>query len=86
VKGVVEASLAEQRQSLLGQLRLQREVIAQQLAPAENAQKRFPRSFTMRFLIQRPELATRLATLVAGGRVGSGVSVTLEVVKQLARR
>jgi len=79
-------SLAEQRQSIRGQLRLQREVVALQLAPSDGHEGRFPRSMTMRALIHRPELVARLATLLAGARFAGKVSATLDVVRQLAQR
>jgi len=79
-------SLSEQRQSIRGQLLLQREVVAQQLTPATGVQSRFPRSMTMRLLIDRPELLARLATLLAGARFAGDVSATLDMLRQLARR
>ena len=63
-------SLVKQRELLRLEMRIQRQVIAQQLGPAqENAS--FPRSKTMRFLKQRPGLATKIALELAAVLVGT---------------
>jgi hypothetical protein len=56
-----DISLAEQRHCLRRQLQAQRQVIAQQLGPAESAMNdSYPRSRTMRFLTQHPTPIIRL--------------------------
>jgi hypothetical protein len=81
-----KSSLAEQRRSICQQLRLQREVVALQLVPDAEARGGFPRSMTMRLLIQRPELAVRLVTLLAGPRFAGEVSASLDFVNGMAGR
>ena len=65
-------SLGEQRLTLRQRLQAQRQVIADQLDPARIIVSGFPRSKTMRFLMQRPTLAATLAvglvTLLVGLR------------------
>lgn len=51
--------LAEQRQVLRDQMRLQRQRIARSLVPVEGA--KFPRSMTMRLVVRRPQLLAQLA-------------------------
>ena len=51
--------LAEQRQVLRGQMWLQRQRIAHSLVPAERAV--FPRSVTMRLVMQHPQMLAQLA-------------------------
>lgn len=55
-----QRKLAEQRQELRQQLQQQRARIAQQIASIRAAHTEFPRSMTMRFLLQRPALVTLL--------------------------
>lgn len=62
-----EPPLAEQRQAILDQLRAQRRIIAEQLAPV--SVQGYPRSVTMR-LMTNPVLLAGLATLIAGARFG----------------
>lgn len=54
-----DAALADQRRLLRRQLLAQRELIARQIdpVPGENG---YPRSMTMRFLLQRPRLIIQL--------------------------
>ena len=78
-----QASLAEQRQSVRDQLQLQRQVVARQLAPPVDIQGRYPRSMTMRLLIQRPELVARLVALLAGARFAREVSAILLMIGKL---
>ena len=75
-------SLLEQRVVLRGQLRAQRQEIAEQLFESK-AGGRFPRSMTMRVLMHQPELARRLVALVAGERFAGSVSALLIVVQML---
>lgn len=83
---VAEDSLIEQSQALRQQLREQRRRIKQQLAPAPRImQTAYPRSMTMRFLMQRKALVARLATeaatLVLGARLLKSVAVALSVAR-----
>jgi len=78
-----QASLAEQRQSIRDQLQMQRQVLARQLAPPVDIQGRYPRSMTMRLLIQRPELVARLAAVLAGARFAGEVSAILLMIGKL---
>ena len=75
-------SLVEQRLALRGQLRDQRQEVAEQLFESR-AQRRFPRSITMRVLMRQPELAGRLVALIAGARFAGSVSALLVVVQML---
>lgn len=75
-------SLVEQRLRLQERLQAQRLDVAEQLFEAK-AGGRFPRSVTMRVLVNQPELAGRLVALVAGARVGASVSALLVVVQVL---
>ncbi len=76
-------SLAEQRQSIRRQLQLQRQVVAQRLAPTATTGGGYPRSMTMRFLIQRPELVTRLLKLIVGARLASSIAPLLALLHLL---
>lgn len=73
--------LAGQRQALREQLGLQRARLARALAGGGNGG--YPRSITVRWLIQEPELVTRLAAKVVGGRVAAAVPVVLVLVRFL---
>ena len=75
----VAPSLLEQRVALRAQLRGQRQEVAEQLFESK-AGGRFPRSMTMRLLIDQPALATRLVALIAGARFAGSVSALLIVV------
>jgi hypothetical protein len=75
-------SLIAQRLDLRGQLRVQRQEIAEQLFESK-ADGRFPRSITMRVLMGQPELAGRLLALIAGPRVAGSVSALLVLVQVL---
>lgn len=75
-------SLEAQRLALRVQLRVQRHAVAQQLFEAK-AGGRFPRSVTVRVLMRQPELAWRLAALIAGPRVAGSVSALLVIVQML---
>jgi hypothetical protein len=52
--------LTEQRLALRRRLLVQRQQIAQQLGPKSETSGSYPRSMTMRFLMQRPALAARM--------------------------
>lgn len=76
-------SLAEQRQSIRMQLQVQRQVVAQRLTPAAATGGSYPRSLTMRFLIQRPELLARLLKLIVGARFAGSVAPLLALLHML---
>ena len=78
-----ESSLAEQRQFIRGQLRTQRQKIAEQLAPDANAQDRYPRSVTMRLLIDQPNLPAKLITLISSARFADSIRAILVLVPML---
>lgn len=78
-----EPSLAEQRQRIRRQLQSQRQSVVEQFTPARKDPARFPRSVTMRLLIQWPVLLVRLAGLVAGGRLAIAVPAILGMVRML---
>lgn len=69
---IAAASLQEQRLALRRRVQAQRTKIMCQLDPATAIDGNFPRSMTMRFLIQRSALAVKLlaglATLLLGSR------------------
>jgi len=75
-------SLVEQRLALQGQLRIQRQEVAELLFESK-AGGRFPRSTTMRVLVHRPELVGRLIALAAGPRFAGVVSALLLGVQLL---
>ena len=64
-------SPAEQRQALRGRLQAQRAQIMRQLDPATATGSKYPRSMTMRFLIQRPALTFKLLAGLASLLLGS---------------
>ena len=76
------APLAEQRRLLREQMGTQRQVLAQDLAAA-GVGGGYPRSITMRWLIQEPELVARLVKRAAGGRVAAAVPVVLILARFL---
>jgi hypothetical protein len=75
--------LAEQRRLLREQLGAHRLRLAGQLAPAGNARGDYPRSVTVRWLIQEPELVARVVERVAGGRVAAAVPAVLVLIRFL---
>lgn len=80
-----ELPLAEQRQALREAMRQQRQLIAEQLGPASDANGSYPRSKTMRFLTQQSGL---VATLLAEGvalLVGARYAKSITAVMALAR-
>jgi hypothetical protein len=80
-------SLAEHRQALRLQLILQRQLIAQQLEVTPAAADSYPRSMTLRFLVQRPALAATLftgfGTLLAGTRFFRSMTTGLALARIL---
>lgn len=58
-------SLAAQREEIRDRMRAQRQRIALELRPATPAQNVFPRSFTMRLLMRRPELVGSVLRLAS---------------------
>lgn len=78
---IVLTALAEQRLALRRQLQQQREQIVQRMTLMRESDSTFPRSMTMRFLLRRPALVTRLlaelAALVLGVRLLKAVTAAL---------
>lgn len=60
-----DVTLVEERQALCRQLLAQRALIAHRLGPVSELSDGFPRSMTVRFLIQHPDFAVRLMGRVA---------------------
>jgi hypothetical protein len=83
MSSVRDITLFEQRQTLRLRLQEQRQLIAYRLGPAPFATSGYPRSMTMRFLTQRPDLAVRLlsglATLLVGRRYFRVVATAVAV-------
>jgi len=83
----MEASLVMQREKLQQQLQQQRKLIAQQLLPHSAGGHGYPRSMTMRFLLQRPKTSARIFTeimaLFAGARLFKLLGVLLTLVRIL---
>jgi hypothetical protein len=84
MKQIDSPSLRDQRESLRLQLRVQRQRIALRIDPPSAASGEFPRSKTMRFLMQRPQLLATLGSIVAaklfGPRVFKGIATALTVI------
>ena len=78
-----ELSLADQRQSIRNQLQAHRLVVERQLTPPAADPNGYPRSLTMRLLIQQPELAAKLVALVAGARFAGSVPAILSLAQKL---
>lgn len=84
----LETSLVIQREKLRQQLHEQRELIARQLLPMGAANDHYPRSMTVRFLIQRKPLISKLlaeAVMVLAGvrlyRLLSALLVLVRIIK-----
>ena len=84
MKQIEDPSLREQRESLRLQLRAQRQRIALRIDPPPVTPSDFPRSKTMRFLMQRPQLLATLGSIVAAKLVGprafKGIAAALTVI------
>lgn len=77
-------SLKQQRLALRAQLASQRQVITLQLGPVPTESTRFyPRSKTMRFFTQRPELMKKLLSLAIGASFIKSMHPVLSIVKLL---
>ena len=88
-----EIPLSEQRLALRAQLLQQRQLIVRQLDPKPVANTGFPRSITLRFLMQDPDRTARviaeLATMLLGGRLRKSagtIIVLLRLIGMLARK
>lgn len=77
-----EASLAARRLALRNQLRIQRQQIAAQLEPG--APGGYPRSVTMRLILQRTELVLALVSWLVSARFAGRARGLLFVVRALA--
>lgn len=80
-----ELPLAEQRRALREKMREQRQLIAEQLGPAPDANGSYPRSKTMRFLTQRSGLVATLLAEGAAFLVGARYAKSMTAVMALAR-
>ena len=76
-------SLAGQRHALREQLKVQRQVLEQELAAAGGVGGGYPRSVTMRWLIREPELVGKLVGQVVGGRAAAAIPAALIFVRFL---
>ena len=74
-------SLVEQRHSLRLQLQAQRLLLAGKLAPVAGGS--YPRSMTMRLLINQPALLAKLASLMAGPRHAGVQPAVLALARML---
>ena len=82
----VTTPLGEQRRQLREQLGLQRLKLAHELvadADTGGIGGRYPRSITMRWLIQEPELVAKFIERIVGARVASAVPVALTFMRFL---
>jgi hypothetical protein len=75
--------LAEQRRVVREQLRAQRLTLSRDLDAAGSGASGYPRSVTVRWLIQEPELVARIVGRIAGGRVAAAVPGALLFVRFL---
>ena len=75
----------EERQALRQRMLEQRQLIAYQLGPKPAVNSAYPRSMTMRFLTQRPELAARLGGLLAAQFLGARVFKVMSTALALAK-
>ncbi len=75
----------EERQALRQRMSEQRQLIAYQLGPKPAVDRAYPRSMTMRFLTQRPELAARLGGLLAAQFLGARVFKVMSTALALAK-
>lgn len=70
MNSIDKLALSEQKAALRQQLRVQRARIEQRIEPAEPPDDEFPRSKTMRFLMQRPQLLSTLGLVVSTRLIG----------------
>lgn len=84
MKPIDSPSLEEQREALRQQLRAQRQRIALRIDPPTASPGAYPRSRTMRFLMQRPQLLATLGSIVVaklfGPRAFKGIATALTVI------
>jgi hypothetical protein len=81
VSAGAEIPLAEQRRALREQLGAQRVRLARDLADGGAGGGGFPRSVTLRCLIQEPELVARVVRQVVGGRVVAAIPAALSLLR-----
>lgn len=74
-------TLADRRVALRGQLQAQRQVFALQLW--SGARDRYPRSATMRLLLNQPELVMRLVGRLAGARLAGSLYAAFIAIQAL---
>ena len=80
-----ELPLVEQRRMLREKMRAQRQLIAEQLGPAPDANGSYPRSKTMRFLTRQSGLAVTLLAEGAALLVGARFARSMRAVTAMAR-
>jgi hypothetical protein len=80
-----DVPLIEQRQALREKMQAQRQLIADQLGPAPEANGSYPRSKTMRFLTRRPGMAVAMLAEFAALLVGARYAKSLAAILALAR-
>jgi hypothetical protein len=78
----IKPSLAAQRSSICDQLRVQRQILAEQLSPSNTLQGGYPRSITMQFVIRRPTALAKVVGLLTGGRFAD-LALAIVVLAQL---
>lgn len=78
-----EPSLAEQREDIRRQMRAQRRRIDEQLSPSVAIRRPYPASMTMRLLIHRPGVLTKLLALIVGARLAGGMATIMLLVPAL---
>ncbi len=87
MKSFDKPTLIEQREILRRKLLTQRILIARQIDPSPAESNVYPRSMTMRFLTQRPELALKLlaefAAMMVGARFFRSMNTALAVARIL---
>lgn len=80
-----DVPLVEQRQALREKMQAQRQLIADKLGPAAEANGSYPRSKTMRFLTRRPGMAVALlaefAALLLGARYAKSITAALALAR-----
>lgn len=84
MKAVDSQALRERREALRRQLQVQRAEIALRIDPPAAGSGEYPRSNTMRFLTQRPQLAAALGSMITarlfGPRAIKGLAMAWSVV------
>jgi hypothetical protein len=80
-----ELPLDEQRRALRDKMRVQRQLIADQLGPGQEANGGYPRSRTMRFLTRRPGMTVAILAELAALLVGARYAKSMNTILAIAR-